>query len=106
MKSKKEILNLRRHIIQFILMRLNLTFKAQIGSIFPINSTYALSSFIYKTLQQANQQYADWLHNQAYQLCNKHFKLLTFSELKLPRYQRYDGRFILQTDTSSLTFFF
>lgn len=84
-------------------MRLNLTFKTQIGSILPINYTYALSSFIYKTLQQANAEYSEWLHNQGYQLGNKQFKLFTFSELKLPKYQRYEDRFILQGDTLGLT---
>jgi CRISPR-associated endoribonuclease Cas6 len=84
-------------------MRLNLTFKTQIGSVLPINYTYALSSFVYKTLQQANAEYSEWLHNQAYKLGNKQFKLFTFSELKLPKYQRYEDRFILQGDTLSLT---
>lgn len=84
-------------------MRLNLTFKTQIGSILPINYTYALSGFVYKTLQKANEQYSNWLHNEAYQLGNKQFKLFTFSELKLPKYQRYEDRFILQGDTLGLT---
>jgi CRISPR-associated endoribonuclease Cas6 len=87
-------------------MRLELTFKTQIGSILPINYTYALSSFIYKTLQEANTEYSEWLHNQGYQLGNKQFKLFTFSELKLPKYQRYEDRFILQGDTLSLTISF
>jgi CRISPR-associated endoribonuclease Cas6 len=83
-------------------MRLNLTFKTEIGSILPINYTYALSSFVYKTLQQANEEYSEWLHNRGYQLGNKQFKLFTFSELKLPKYQRYEDRFILQGDTVNL----
>lgn len=83
-------------------MRLSLIFKAKIGSILPINYTYALSSFVYKTLQKANEEYSEWLHNKGYQLGNKQFKLFTFSELKLPKYQRYEDRFILQGDTLSL----
>lgn len=83
-------------------MRLDLTFKINKGNILPINYTYALSSFIYKTLQQANEEYSDWLHNQGYKLGHKQFKLFTFSELQLPRYQRYEDRFILQGDTVKL----
>lgn len=83
-------------------MRLHLTFKTQIGSILPINYTYALSSFVYKTLQQANEEYSEWLHNQGYQLGNKQFKLFTFSALNLPKYKRYEDRFILQGDTLGL----
>ena len=84
-------------------MRINLTFKTQIGSILPINYTYALSSFVYKTLQQANEEYSEWLHNQGYQLGHKQFKLFTFSELQLPKYQRFEDRFILQGDILKLT---
>lgn len=84
-------------------MRLNLTFTTQVGSILPMNYTYQLSGFVYKTLQQANEKYSHWLHNEGYQLGNKQFKLFTFSELKLPKYQRYEDRFILQGDTLGLT---
>ena len=44
--------------------------------------------------------------NEGYQLGNKQFKLFTFSELKLPKYQRYEDRFVLQGNTLGLTISF
>lgn len=84
-------------------MKLTLTCKTTVGSILPMNYMYQISGFVYKTLQKANKNYAEWLHEKGYNYENKQFKLFTFSGLTLPKYQRYEDRFILQGDTVKLT---
>ncbi len=65
-------------------MRLQLTLRCQSGSHIPLNYQYELSSWIYKTLAQAEPEFAAWLHEHGYSLTgNKRFKLFTFSHLQL-----------------------
>ena len=55
-------------------------------NVLPINYQYPLSSWIYKTLSNANKEFADFLHGTGYQLENKKtFKLFTFSEIQIPK---------------------
>ncbi|MEW4923156.1 CRISPR-associated endoribonuclease Cas6 [Algibacter sp. 2305UL17-15] len=52
--------------------------------IIPINYQYPLSAAIYKILDQADADYAAFLHEEGYTVDGglKHFKLFTFSDLK------------------------
>ena len=55
-------------------------------NILPINYQYPLSSWIYKIIGNADQQFANFLHGTGYQLENKKtFKLFTFSEIQIPK---------------------
>ncbi len=65
------------------------------GRVLPINYQYELSSFIYHTLNVGNQNLATWLHDKGYVKENKAFKLFTFSNLHLPKFNRYEDRLIL-----------
>ena len=55
-------------------------------NVLPLNYQYPLSSWIYKTLSNANKEFAGFLHKTGYQLENKKtFKLFTFSEMQIPK---------------------
>lgn len=53
------------------------------GRRIPLNYQYELSAVIYHILASGNESYAEWLHENGFQLENgKTFKLFTFSRLK------------------------
>jgi CRISPR-associated endoribonuclease Cas6 len=60
--------------------------------IIPINYQYELSAWIYARIQQADKEYASFLHEQGYQSQHKTFKFFTFSNLNLYPFQRQDDR--------------
>ena len=64
-------------------MKFNIVLKYPSGSYIPINYQYPVSAAIYKILQQADEEYARFLHDTGYQKANslKTFKLFTFSDL-------------------------
>ena len=51
----------------------------------PINYQYELSSVIYKIINKANTEFANFLHNEGYTTNNKAFRLFTFSHLNLDK---------------------
>jgi len=67
-------------------MRLELTLTPCAGhSLLPVNYQYPLSAAIYKIIQQADEKYSEFLHDQGYRLFNgKSFKLFSFSDLRVP----------------------
>lgn len=87
-------------------MRLNLTLSVRVGSVIPINYQYPLSSFIYRTLQQADGAYSDWLHQQGYAYANKHYRLFTFSQLVVPKYRIKGDRLEILSNQVKLTLSF
>ena len=65
-------------------MRLKITLEqSRHGQLIPINYQYYLSSFIYNTLETADSEYSQWLHDNGYKTGNKAFKFFTFSLLNL-----------------------
>lgn len=63
-------------------IKFRLTGKKQV---LPFNYQYPLSSWIYKILDNADSNFATFLHEQGYRLENlKTFKLFTFSNLRFP----------------------
>ena len=54
------------------------------GKEIPINYQYELSSAIYKMMSKGDADYASWLHDNAFRVDNKTFKLFTFSRLSAP----------------------
>jgi len=57
------------------------------GNIIPINYQYELSSWIYRTIQEGDSAFGDWLHEKGYMFNGKSFKLFTFSRLQIPKKQ-------------------
>lgn len=80
-------------------MRLLLTLNSgKEKQLIPINYQYPLASAIYKILQNANAEYAEFLHETGY---GKGFKLFTFSDLKCP-FSIQDDRLVLLSDKAEL----
>ena len=77
--------------------------KRQGNILLPINYQYALSSFIYNTLNKGDKEIAKWLHENGYVKDQKKFKLFTFSHLDIPEYKRYEDRLILMGEDISFT---
>ncbi|MEM1136699.1 MAG: CRISPR-associated endoribonuclease Cas6 [Bacteroidota bacterium] len=66
-------------------MRFQIFFELEEGRVLPINYQYALSSWIYKVIDRADKDYADFLHKQGYgNFLKRNYKLFTFSRLNLP----------------------
>lgn len=64
---------------------LEVTSKA-FGNLLPINYQYEQSAVIYRILSRANKEYANWLHENGFQLeSGKKFKLFSYSPLKIAR---------------------
>jgi CRISPR-associated endoribonuclease Cas6 len=89
-------------------MRIKLTLeKMGSASLIPINYNYELSAWIYSRIRQADEEYADFLHNRGYSLttnsisAGKQFKFFTFSALQMKGKPEGD-RLQLQTDEARL----
>jgi CRISPR-associated endoribonuclease Cas6 len=70
-------------------MRFKLTLESpfQQQNLLPLNYQYELSSWIYRTLNYGSEEFAEWLHREGYKNDYKNFKLFTFSNLIIPKYQ-------------------
>lgn len=68
-------------------MELNLTLSLVKGNLLPINYQYELSSWIYKVIQRADEQYSTFLHEKGFVADGRSFKLFTFSQLDLRPYE-------------------
>jgi len=76
------------------------------ASLIPANYQYPLSAIIYKIIQQADEKYSAFLHNEGYRLDNgKSFKLFSFSDLKVP-YSIQGDRFVINGVPAALTISF
>lgn len=80
-------------------MRLLLTLNSiKEKEIIPVNYQYPLASAIYRILQNADAEYAAFLHEKGY---GKGFKLFTFSDIKCPL--KIDGdRLLLLSDKAEV----
>ncbi len=65
-------------------MRFQLILEADTPAIIGLNYQYPLSAAIYRIIQQADEVYANFLHNTGYTSGSKLFKLFTFSNLNTP----------------------
>lgn len=72
-------------------MRLQLTLQHQPNQVLPINYQYLISAWVYRTLGNANAEFATQLHEQGYDFRGKQYKLFTFSALK-PKWFDINGR--------------
>ena len=66
-------------------MRIKITCDIGAGICLPINYNYFLASAIYRFLRESDPEYADFLHQDGYELENRRFKLFTFSQLMAKR---------------------
>ena len=86
-------------------MRLKLTIEnipENNSNILPLNYQYELSSWIYKILNHGNEEFAEWLHKEGYTKDYKNFKLFTFSNLIIPKYQIKGDRMQVESRINEL----
>ncbi|WP_339708373.1 hypothetical protein, partial [Algoriphagus aquimarinus] len=63
-------------------MRFNIVLeRTGTGKYIPINYQYELSSAIYRIVDQADSEFAEFLHHHGYRANGRHFRLFTFSRL-------------------------
>jgi CRISPR-associated endoribonuclease Cas6 len=89
-------------------MRLLLTLRHEHPAYLPINYQYPISSWIYRTLARADQDFATWLHERGYGFAGKHYKLFTFGALRPKRYRtfRHNDRLELSQGPTELVLSF
>lgn len=83
-----------------------LNVREQEGRVLPCSYMYELSSWLYKTLNNGNPEFTDWLHNHGYSREKKSFKLFTFSNLYIPRFKIDGDRIHVLSDSVRLTISF
>ena len=66
-------------------MRIKITCDIGEGIRLPINYNYFLTGVIYQFLKESDPEYANFLHQDGYELENRRFKLFTFSQLMAKR---------------------
>lgn len=62
-------------------MRIELTINHLPNQKLPLNYHYILSSWIYRTLAEADAEFSEWLHQKGYEINGKKFKHFCFSML-------------------------
>lgn len=67
------------------IMRFLLTLTCQPPQQLPLNYQYPLSAWIYKTFNEGDPAFAEWLHTQGYTNGKHHYKMFTFSWLDIPK---------------------
>ena len=70
---------------------LNIT-PLEADSVIPVNYQYPVSSWLYKTLNHGNPEFAAFLHKEGYKQKHKNFKLFCFSQLMMDKYQVTNDR--------------
>ncbi len=86
-------------------MRFKLIFAVNThrNPILPFNYQYELSSWIYKIIRKADEEYAYFLHQDGYESNQKSFKFFCFSNLLIPQYKVVkDVGFLLQSHQIAL----
>ena len=72
------------------------------GNVLPANYTYALSSWIYKVISRADQDYSTFLHEKGFTIENRRFKMFTFSQLDVRPYKIMGNEILLEGKEASL----
>jgi len=83
-------------------MRFKLTLENQNKGLLPLNYQHGLSAWIYKTLNQGNTEFAEWLHREGYVNDYKQFKLFSFSRLLVPEFSIEGDRMRIRSSESGL----
>jgi CRISPR-associated endoribonuclease Cas6 len=77
--------------------------KKAFGNCLPLNYQYELSAFVYKAIEQADSDYAYWLHENGFRLDGKQkFKLFTFSNLLIPQYRIDKERKVIRIESDRI----
>lgn len=63
--------------------------------VLPVNYQYELSAWIYKVIQNADADYAAFLHRHGHPAGRKSFKLFCFSQLQVSQYRVEGDRLLV-----------
>lgn len=75
------------------MMQFKITFQVeQPGQLLPLSYQYELSAWLYRLMGSSQSGFSDFLHDKGYISGNKRFKLFTFSNLHVPKYEILDDR--------------
>lgn len=78
-------------------MRFQILFSLpQRDKFLPVDYQYYISSWIYKRIGEANQEFAQFLHNEGYGEGNRKFKFFNFSPLNLKPYEAHWERGVFE----------
>ncbi|HQG36370.1 MAG TPA: CRISPR-associated endoribonuclease Cas6 [Bacteroidales bacterium] len=84
-------------------MRFSLKLEVENGNVaLPLNYQYELSSWIFHTIHNSDNDFARWLHETGYCNRNRKFKLFTFSRLKPEKYRISGDRMIIDSRNTEL----
>jgi len=84
-------------------MRLKLTLsQSKPRQFIPWNYHYAVSSFIYRTIERSDPAYSEWLHSKGFMDGNKSFKFFNFSNLYSPERSFDSKRIEIISDTVTM----
>jgi CRISPR-associated endoribonuclease Cas6 len=72
--------------------------KKAFGNRLPLSYQYELSSFIYRAIARADGAYAQWLHENGFQMDGRKFKLFTFSNLDVPQRKVVGDRLHIESE--------
>ncbi|MGC9151984.1 MAG: CRISPR-associated endoribonuclease Cas6 [Microbacter sp.] len=76
--------------------------KEAYGNALPFSYQYELSSFIYHAMGKGNAFYAEWLHENGFQLAGKQFRLFVFSALQTKTVVDKEHNRLLLTDDNAM----
>ena len=85
-------------------MRLLITLHHEPEQVLPINYSWLISSWIYRTLEKASPEFSHWLHDRGFGYQGRQYKLFTFSNLQPQRYRidRRERAFVLAEGPTQL----
>lgn len=72
------------------------------GNALPVNYQYALSSWIYKVISRADEDYSTFLHEKGFAFNGRRFKMFTFSQLDCRPYKLLGNKIQLLGNEISL----
>lgn len=80
--------------------------KSSKSRFIPINYQYAISSWLYKRIQEADPEFSNFLHGTGYSLQKKQYKLFTFGRLQTKPFNLHHDRLEMQSDFAEIEFSF
>ena len=83
--------------------KITLSVATKAKKFLPFNYQYELSSWIYKVLHQADEEYSHFLHQNGYQTDRKTFKLFCFSNFYIPKFK--PGKEAIELDCNEISFY-
>jgi CRISPR-associated endoribonuclease Cas6 len=87
--------------------RITLSVYSKTKKCLPFNYQYELSSWIYRIIHQADEEYSHFLHQNGYQTARKSFKLFCFSNFHIPKFATTKEVLVVECDKISfyITFY-